>query len=304
MHTYLESVGFQRIGSNREMERITRDTVLHFDHKTLFRNGHNRICGEFSKEYGRDMGITVVGEFDDAGDFHPEYSFPYFSGATISMHQEVDFEKRAGSESYEGCCEDPRLGATVIFYLINAGQYRRITDTGANEMQDPDETLFTQTGELPVKLSALAKSGTILLPVYKTEEDQREYQKHQDSHLKLISAARNGDEAAIESLTAEDMNDYQVITKRLEDEDVLSIVDTSFLPYGMECDQYSVIGNIISCERVKNLYTGESVWQMQLEVCDVYLDVCVNAKRLRGVPRKGMRFRGDVWLQGIVYFNE
>ena len=65
------------------------------------------------------------------------------------------------------------------------------------------------------------------------------------------------------------MNDYQVITKRLEDEDVLSIVDTSFLPYGMECDQFSVIGNIISCERVKNLYTGESVWQMQLVVCDV-----------------------------------
>ena len=83
---------------------------------------------------------------------------------------------------------------------------------------------------------------------------------------------------------------------------MFSIVDTCFLPCGIECDQYSVTGNIISCERVKNLYTSEHIYQMQLEVCDLYMDVCINESKLQGVPRPGMRFRGQIWLQGTVHF--
>ena len=98
------------------------------------------------------------------------------------------------------------------------------------------------------------------------------------------------------------MNDYSVVSKRIQNEDVFSIVDTCFLPYGIECDQYNICGNIISCERVKNVYTSEFVYQMQLETCDLCLDVCINEDRILGVPRPGRRFRGLVWLQGVVHF--
>ena len=41
---------------------------------------------------------------------------------------------------------------------------------------------------------------------------------------------------------------------------------------------------------------------MQLEVCDVSIDACINAERVEGLPAVGRRFRGLVWLQGVVHF--
>ena len=290
MHNYLESVGFRRITSHREMDRLMRDTVLHFDRKEIFKNEKGRICGEFSKDYAPDMGLTVCGEFED-GDFRPDYTFPFFNGATISMNREVDFERHAGEDSYAGACEDPRIGATIIFYLNNVGQYRRAE---ANKLLSFDP--------YPIKLSALAREGTVLLPVYQAETDKNRNADIREAHYKLISEARGGDEAAIEALTTQDMEDYSVVSKRIRNEDVFSIVDTCFLPYGIECDQYNICGNILSCERVKNVYTSEFVYQMQLEVCDLCLDVCINEDRIEGVPRVGRRLRALVWLQGLVHF--
>ena len=223
MHNYLESVGFRRITSYREMDRLIRDTVLHYDRKNIFRNEVGRVYGEFSKDYGQDMGLTICGEFDDNGDFRPDYSFPFFNGATISMRQEVDFERHACEDSYAGACEDPRIGATIIFYLNNMGEYRKAV---ANNLLSLDS--------YPIKLSALAREGTILLPVYQAEKDRAKSADMREAQYKLITEARGGDEAAIEALTAQDMADYSVISKRIQNEDVFSIVDTCFLPYGIE----------------------------------------------------------------------
>lgn len=96
----------------------------------------------------------------------------------------------------------------------------------------------------------------------------------------LMSAAKNGDPEAIESLTIEDMDLYSMVSRRVYKEDVFSIVDTFFMPYGMECDQYQILGNIEYCQRVQNMVTDEYVYQMTLECNDMYFDVCVNAKDL------------------------
>ena len=42
---------------------------------------------------------------------------------------------------------------------------------------------------------------------------------------------------------------YAMISKRVMDEDIYSIVDTYFMPYGMECDLYSVMGEILEREK-------------------------------------------------------
>lgn len=291
MHTYLQSIGLGRITGHRELEQLHRDTVLHYDRRTLFKNNTGHVYGEFRKDYAADMGLIVCGEFDDKGDFHPEYSVPYFTGATISLHQEVDFEKHAGEESYAGACEDPRIGATLVFYLNNMGEYKVVEAKGPLPAEPR-----------PIRLSALAREGVVLLPVYKSPKDEEKGIRAREAQLKLITEARGGDEEAIEALTEEDMKDYSIISKRIQNEDVFSIVDTCFLPYGIECDQYSLLGNILSCERVKNVYTSEYVYQMQIEVCDVFLDVCINENDLEGIPKPGRRFRGLAWLQGFVHF--
>lgn len=292
MHTYLESVGFSSIKGNREMQQLIRDVVIHFDEKNIFTTKDDRTYGEFMKDYAPDMGLRVCGEFDEDGDFHPEYSFPYFDGAAVSLIQPVDFEKHAGEESYAGACDDPRIGATLIFYLNNMG-----------EMKEADRMGLSLQDKMPVRLSALAKTGTILLPVMKSAHDEEVHQKKQQQYFHLLSEAQGGDESAIEALTTEEMKDYNIVTQRMEKEDLLSIIDSSFVPYGIECDQYSIVGNIVACEKVKNIRTNEWVWQMQIEACDVYLDVCINANRLEGEPTVGRRFSGLIWLQGNAAFG-
>ena len=48
---------------------------------------------------------------------------------------------------------------------------------------------------------------------------------------------------------------------------------------------------------------GEEVWRMCLDCNDLVFDVCINKENLMGEPEVGRRFRGSVWLQGIVDFE-
>lgn len=74
---------------------------------------------------------------------------------------------------------------------------------------------------------------------------------------KLLAAARQGDEDAIETLTLEDMDMYTTISRKIQKNDIFSLVDTYFMPYGVECDQYSVLGEITEFRLVTNDITGE-----------------------------------------------
>ena len=49
----------------------------------------------------------------------------------------------------------------------------------------------------------------------------------------MIAAARQGDAEAIESLTLEDIDTYAAVNQRILKEDLFSIVDTLFMPYGL-----------------------------------------------------------------------
>ena len=92
----------------------------------------------------------------------------------------------------------------------------------------------------------------------------------------LIAAARNGDEEAMEDLTMEDMDTYSMISERIVTDDVFTIVDSYFMPYGIECDQYSIMGEILECVTFKNILTGEELCQMTIECNDIQFDICIN----------------------------
>ena len=75
--------------------------------------------------------------------------------------------------------------------------------------------------------------------------------------MMLVSAARKGDSEAIETLTLKDMDTYQKVSKRVVTEDIFSIIDTYFMPYGVECDLYSIMGEILDMDLVINEVTRE-----------------------------------------------
>ena len=118
----------------------------------------------------------------------------------------------------------------------------------------------------------------------------------------LLEAAKNGDENAMETLTIEDMDMYSQISKRVMKEDLYSIVDSSFMPSGIECDQYSVIGEIRKIEEKKNQITKEIVYDLTLECSDMIFHVGIAKKDLIGEPKIGRRFKGQIWMQGVAKF--
>ena len=120
----------------------------------------------------------------------------------------------------------------------------------------------------------------------------------------MIAAARSGDQEAIESLTMEDMDNYSMISRRILTEDVFSIVDTFFMPFGMECDYYQLMGEILSVNKVRNYRTKEYLYQMRILCNDLEIDVCINEADLMGDPDVGRRFKGNLWLQGFINYPD
>ena len=143
-----------------------------------------------------------------------------------------------------------------------------------------------------------------MMPIKKTEKDLIRNKKSFLSRAERINQARKGNEEAIESLTLEDMDTYTTISRRIQKEDVFTLVDTYFMPYGVECDQYSILAEIMEFQLVKNRLTKEEVYIMTLICNDLIFEMCINKEDLYGEPKVGRRFKGMIWMQGYINFPE
>lgn len=291
MHQYLKAIGFNNIHTRKDLKKILKDVEKEFTHQTIvsYRPGED-FC-EFQKEYGQCMGITVCGEMDEEENFDPAYYFPYYEGSGITTYADISIERKIEKEQYVGMCEDSKIGISLIFTIQNGIEYMREKQAG-----------FATGVTTSVTFSGLSLGGTILLPVIKDEKQKKSARAAADSRQMLINAARNGDQTAIETLTLDDIDTYSKVTRRLMTEDVFSIVDTYFMPYGAECDMYSIMGEILAVRLRKNSITGVSVYQMKLNVNELQFDICVPADSVMGEPEIGRRFRGTIWLQGYINF--
>ena len=155
-----------------------------------------------------------------------------------------------------------------------------------------------------MNLTGLAMEGKILLPLHKTRKQIEMARVATKDRNTLLEAAKNGDEDAMETLTIEDIDMYSQISRRVMKEDVYSIVDSCFMPCGIECDQYSVIGEITHIEEKLNQVTDELVYDMTLDCNDMVFHIGVAARDLMGEPKVGRRFKGQIWMQGRAKFVE
>ena len=291
MHQYLKAIGFNNIRARSDLISILDDVQENFNHQTIvsYRPGED-FC-EVRKDYGQCMGISLCGELDENDAFEPAYYFPYFQGSGISTYSEIAVERKIEKEQYVGMCEDSRIGISLIFTLQNGIEYMRERQAG-----------FVDNLTTSVTLSGLSLSGTILLPVIKDESRLKSEREASDNRKMLLNAARNGDQTAIETLTLDDIDIYSQVSRRLVNEDVFSIVDTYFMPYGIECDLYSIMGEILAVRKRKNTLTGVEVYQMKLNVNELQFDVCVPTESVMGEPEIGRRYKGTIWLQGYINF--
>jgi hypothetical protein len=251
------------------------------------------ILAEFARDFADRIGVAVCGEFDDEDKFIYEYYYPYLIPSAVSTEEDINIERHAATYSYAGVCNEPRLGVTLIFYLQNMVPY----------IKYENENKFPIKGTT-LSLSALSIKGQIMMPIAKTEEEKEVAKKKLNYRNKLINNARRGDETAIESLTLDDMDLYTTLSKKIRKQDIYSLVDTYFMPYGVECDQYSVLGEVVDSQKVINRFTDEAVYIMRILCNEIEFDVCINEADLLGEPAVGRRFKGNIWMQGMINYPD
>ena len=220
-----------------------------------------------------------------------QFDNPGRNGKQEKFYENIGVERHAEKESYAGVCDDLSMGVTIIFYVQNVVDF--LSERQMNQLSSCSVTL---------RFSGLSTDGRILLPVAKRVSDE-ENSEAILQRTRLIKAAREGDEEAIENLTLEDMDTYSMISRRIADEDVFSIVSTYFMPYGVECDHYNVLGEILKYDLVENSLTKEKIYVLTIESHDLIFEVCINQEDLLGEPEVGRRFKGIVWLQGEIIFH-
>ena len=288
MNRYLSSVGFSYIRDQKQLKELLGSITASPDREMILPGKND---GEYSRlcirETGSDTGIGVYGTVDSSGAFETEYYYPYIDSHVCSTLAECDIEKQTEKDAWSGVCDDYHLGMNLIFSLLNFMEYRR------------RESLTGMTpGVNGVCLSGLAVNGKVLLPVHKTEDQIRIQEKEELRSEKLMRAAMNGDQDAMDELTYDDMNTYSSVSRRIEKNDIYSVIETFILPGGVECDQYTVMGYISSVSENTNPLTGEKINILEVVSNQIPMRLAISSEELLGTPKVGCRFKADIWLQG------
>ncbi len=292
MHSYLRAIGFSEVMDRIELERLLGIIIDQPTEKKTYNMPNNKIFTEITKMFSKQIGITLRGETDSEGKFYMEHYFPYFKSQYMSTKEETSIIKRVDTEAYTGMCDDIRLGVSLIFYLQNIIEYL-MEEKNKKQIERP----------LPIYLSALSISGKIILPMEFDQKLAKNNSADVQYRRQLIAEAKKGNQEAIDSLTIDDIDMYAMISRRAKVEDIYTIVETSFTPYGSESDNYTVLGTIVDMDVLTNEFTGEEVFNLMISSNDVIFQVAINKKDLLGEPVIGRRFKGNVWLQGYIDFN-
>jgi hypothetical protein len=298
VHQYLRAIGFSGVKSKRELHKIIGDAVQDADRRiyTAASNAgegaeEETMLAQFDRDFGSGIGLAICGELDENDHFVYDYYYPYLRGTGVSTAEEVVVERHAAQDSYAGVCDELRVGVTMIFYLQNKIGYLRALE----------EKNFPSAGAT-VTLSALSLSGTVVMPIAKTSEQREDLRRKAVGRNQVIAAARGGDEEAMESLTLYDMDMYTALSRKAQKADIYTLVDSSFMPYGVECDQYSILGEIVDVRKTTNFLTRERVIILRISCNELLFDVAINKKDLYGEPAIGRRFKGTIWMQGFINF--
>lgn len=292
MHKFLRAAGFSMYQKKKDIDALLRCLAKDAGSSTCVQIDRSTSLHEMRYEAAPGIGIAMFGELNEKEELDVEYYYPYLLSETVTSDSECSIQRHAEKETYAGMLDEYKVGISLIFYLLNAMEFRK---QGQKNKGTPIES---------VNLSAFSIDGKVLLPIKKTEIQIEKEKVASRNRNSLLEAAKNGDEDAMESLTIEDIDLYSQASRRALQEDIYSIVETSFMPSGVECDHYSIVGEIIEFSVKKNTITGEEIYDLMLECNDLQFRVAINKLDLLGEPKLGRRFKGRIWMQGVANFKQ
>ena len=293
MHRYLRAIGFSKIRTKSAQNKLINAALHDYSNRQEISIGAKTNLVQIDRLFGNNFGISIIGEMDMDEIFTLDHAFPYCQGLHTTVHPDIQIEPHNDKEAYSAISDDYDLGITLIYALKNVVDY--VKSTWSNDFYKVPTK---------VRLGALSIDGRILYGVH-LDHIVNPYDKKPISskdRRNLIAKAKNGDMDALEDLTLDDMDTYSLVNKRIKDEDILTVVETYFMPYGIDNEQYSILGIIKNIDKITNEISGEMVYNLTILCNDVALDVVINSIDLQGEPQIGRRFKGIIWLQGQVEF--
>lgn len=288
MHSYLKAIGFEKYNTRKKINGLLNYVIENHDRKDSYPITEKESVYTYEKDFGEGIGISVVQIEDETGYSEIDHYYPYVRGINYLYHENPEFEKITGKEAYACICDENNLGIPLIFHVNNLVEYlKRKNGIFKEEFNS-------------MTLSGISTKGTIILPIEKDEYQIRQEQKGNELRNQMIDAAKAGDVDAMEQLTLEDMDTYTLVSSRSKKEDIFTIVTSYFMPYTVECDKYSILGNIIDVTEIQNKMTGEELYYISLECNSIQIEFIIAKSDIIGMPEAGRRFKGYIWLQGEV----
>lgn len=287
MHEFLRSIGFKSFRTKKQLNELTDWVIEKPDQLSVVSVNAEQNLAVAEREIPGHAGVSVVGEIDERGVLVPEYYFPFISSTFISSNAQLSYEKQAAKDSYIGMCEDYRMGMALIFTVRNLIDIVR-NETGALLGKPFNE----------VALSMLCSDGTILLPILETEKVLDTRDGKTELERKLLSEASKGDPDALDKLTRQEMMRYKNVMDHLHDTDIFTMVNSFFMPHGMESDRYYVMGDIEAVQLFENPMTREHYYRMKIRANGMEMILAINQTDLLGIPAPGRRIKCHGWLLG------
>lgn len=292
MHKYLRAVGFSEFNTKKQIDDFLTENVKSENLVSSSKTLDNRIIGQHHILVAQTLGLSILCEEDKDKVSRIDYYFPYLKGYDYTMIQECTIERHSDKDSFAGIIDDDRLGIALIFYLTNINEYKKVIQTN-NVQAIKIDRIF---------LSALSLEGKIILPIEKKSAAINNF------HSRIVGKKNKEEETDdfsdnhFDGMVVDDFTLYNTVNERYKREDLYSIVETSIVPYGIECDKYLIIAEILSVSYKQNYFTKENLVEMRAVALGLQFNIVINEKDLKGVPKPGRRFRGVVWLQGDVEF--
>ena len=247
MHKFLRAIGFSSLNDKKKLKEILTDAVMTSTDRGFTQLDENTKVAIMSKNISPSLGISVCGEFDEEGHFIYDYYFPYLRSYVKSIQEEISVEQHSSQISFAGVCEEMNFGVIVIFYLQNFAGYFDAKNAG-------------KLDKSYVSLTGLSTNGMVIFPLAKNPIERKSEKIYAQKRKTLMQDAKKGIESAIESLTMQDMGLYNTICKKIQESDVYSLVDSTFIPCGVESDHYAVLGEILHVNQETNMYTNEKIY--------------------------------------------
>lgn len=288
MHKFFRAAGFSEYTTDGTIYRFIRGMVERPENLSARLSlGDGAMLLEYRMPVNQYVGICAAIIHSGSEFSEIQYYYPYFHTGEISSDAACSLERHTAVETYSGVIDEYNIGLSLIFFVTNPMDYRIQAD-------------FNESNEFRgTSLTAFANEAVVLLPVV-PQEDYFDDPGSIFEDEQLLEAAREGDENAIETLTRSDIDMFHQISERIESEDLYSLVEQSFMPCGVECDQYSIIGVITELGSLVNELTQEELWMLKVSCNDVEFWLCIRKDDLTGEPMIGRRLKGKIWMTGKV----